>query len=54
MVTTDANPFYDRFVSWQMTRLKELSKVKFGKRYTVYRYVCSRLLSQTSHSQADF
>ncbi|KAH6687483.1 leucyl-tRNA synthetase [Plectosphaerella plurivora] len=36
MVTTDANPFYDAFVRWQMNRLKELGKVRFGKRYTVY------------------
>ena len=36
MVTTDANPYYDSFVRWQMTRLKELGKIRFGKRYTVY------------------
>ena len=36
MVTTDANPFYDAFVRWQMNRLKGLGKIKFGKRYTVY------------------
>ena len=36
MVTTDANPYYDAFVRWQMNRLKELKKIKFGKRYTVY------------------
>ena len=35
-VTTDANPYYDAFVKWQMNRLKELGKIKFGKRYTVY------------------
>lgn len=35
-VTTDANPYYDAFVRWQMNRLKELGKIKFGKRYTVY------------------
>ena len=35
-VTTDANPFYDAFVRWQMNCLHELGKVKFGKRYTVY------------------
>ncbi|WZH46090.1 Leucyl-trna cytoplasmic [Fusarium acuminatum] len=35
-VTTDANPYYDAFVRWQMNRLKELNKIKFGKRYTVY------------------
>lgn len=35
-VTTDANPYYDAFVRWQMNRLHELNKIKFGKRYTVY------------------
>ncbi|KAF2764385.1 leucyl-tRNA synthetase [Teratosphaeria nubilosa] len=35
-VTTDANPYYDAFVRWQMNRLKELGKIRFGKRYTVY------------------
>ncbi|KAH0559306.1 2-isopropylmalate synthase [Trichoglossum hirsutum] len=35
-VTTDANPYYDAFVRWQMNRLKELKKIKFGERYTIY------------------
>lgn len=35
-VTTDANPYYDAFIRWQMNRLKELNKIKFGKRYTIY------------------
>ncbi|KAI2636056.1 leucyl-tRNA synthetase [Xylaria nigripes] len=35
-VTTDANPFYDSFVRWQMNNLKSLNKIKFGKRFTVY------------------
>jgi leucyl-tRNA synthetase len=35
-VTTDANPFYDSFVRWQMNRLHELGKIKFGERYTIY------------------
>lgn len=35
-VTTDANPYYDSFVRWQMNRLRELEKIKFGKRYTIY------------------
>ncbi len=35
-VTTDANPYYDAFIRWQMNRLKELKKIKFGKRYTIY------------------
>ena len=36
MVTTEANPYYDIFVQWQMNRLKDLGKIKFGKRYTIY------------------
>lgn len=35
-VTTDANLYYDAFVRWQMNRLKELEKIKFGKRYSIY------------------
>ena len=35
-VTTDANPYYDAFVRWQMNRLRQLKKIKFGKRYTIY------------------
>jgi leucyl-tRNA synthetase len=31
-VTTDANPYYDAFVRWQMNRLKELNKVKVRHR----------------------
>lgn len=35
-LTTDANPYYDAFTRWQMNRLKELKKIKFGERYTVF------------------
>lgn len=36
MVTTPANPYYDAFVRWQINRLKEVGKIKFGERYTIY------------------
>ncbi|KAI7864072.1 leucyl-tRNA synthetase [Spinellus fusiger] len=35
-ITTDANPYYDSFVRWQMNKLRKLEKIKFGERYTVY------------------
>lgn len=35
-VTTDANPYYDAFVRWQMNRLHELGKIQYGSRYTIY------------------
>ena len=36
MVTTDANPYYNAFVRWQMNRLYELKKIQYGIRYTIY------------------
>lgn len=36
MVTTNANPYYDAFVRWQMNRLRDLNKIQYGVRYTVY------------------
>jgi len=35
-VTTDLNPFYDSFVRWQMNRLRQMNKVQYGNRYTIY------------------
>ena len=35
-VTTNANPYFDAFVRWQMNRLKELNKILYGNRYTIY------------------
>lgn len=35
-ITTDANPYYDSFVRWQINKLHKLNKIKFGERYTVY------------------
>ncbi|CAH8574826.1 unnamed protein product [Dicrocoelium dendriticum] len=35
-ITTDANPFYDSFVRWQFLRLRQLGKVQYGKRYTIF------------------
>ncbi|KAK0526349.1 cytosolic leucyl tRNA synthetase [Tilletia horrida] len=34
--TTDANPYYDAFVRWQMNKLHAMQKIKFGERYTIY------------------
>ncbi|KAJ1917024.1 cytosolic leucyl tRNA synthetase [Mycoemilia scoparia] len=35
-ITTDANPYYDSFARWQFTRLHEMGKIKYGKRYTIW------------------
>nr|XP_031858784.1 leucine-tRNA ligase [Kwoniella shandongensis]KAA5525856.1 leucine-tRNA ligase [Kwoniella shandongensis] len=35
-ITTDANPYYDSFIRWQLNKLHKQGRVKFGKRYTIY------------------
>ncbi|AEO70196.1 uncharacterized protein THITE_2121281 [Thermothielavioides terrestris NRRL 8126] len=35
-ITTHVNSYYDSFVQWQMRRLRDAGKIRFGKRYTVY------------------
>ncbi|ONI20431.1 hypothetical protein PRUPE_2G015100 [Prunus persica] len=35
-VTTDLNPYFDKFVRWQMWKLKEIGKIVKDKRYTIY------------------
>lgn len=35
-MTTDANPYFDSFVRWQVNKLYAMKKIKFGERYTIY------------------
>nr|GEW12939.1 ribonuclease H-like domain, reverse transcriptase, RNA-dependent DNA polymerase [Tanacetum cinerariifolium] len=35
-ITTDINPFFDKFMRWQMRKLKEYEKIKKDFRYTIY------------------
>ncbi|KAL6050311.1 leucine--tRNA ligase, variant 2 [Balamuthia mandrillaris] len=35
-ITTDVNPYYDSFVRWQFETLKDLGKIEFGKRISIY------------------
>lgn len=35
-ITTPVNPYYDSFVRWQFTHLKEMGKVLFGNRPTIF------------------
>uniref|UniRef100_F1KSE2 leucine--tRNA ligase n=1 Tax=Ascaris suum TaxID=6253 RepID=F1KSE2_ASCSU len=35
-ITTDVNPYYDSFVRWQFRKLRDMKKIDFGKRYTIY------------------
>lgn len=35
-ITTDVNPYFDSFVRWQMCKLREMGRIKFGKRHCVF------------------
>lgn len=35
-ITTEVNPYYDSFIRWQFNKLKQLKKIKFGKRNAVF------------------
>ena len=35
-ITTDLNPYYDSFIRWQFTLLKERGYIKYGKRASIY------------------
>eukprot|EP00002_Diphylleia_rotans_P001750 TRINITY_DN1098_c0_g1_i1.p1 TRINITY_DN1098_c0_g1~~TRINITY_DN1098_c0_g1_i1.p1 ORF type:complete len:1073 (-),score=277.98 TRINITY_DN1098_c0_g1_i1:104-3322(-) len=35
-ITTDVNPYYDSFIRWHITRLRDSGKIKFGKRMTIF------------------
>lgn len=35
-ITTEVNPYYDSFVRWQFTKLRQLKKIKFGKRNAIF------------------
>ena len=35
-ITTSVNPYYDSFITWQMNTLKEIQKIYYGKKYTIY------------------
>ncbi|PVV03433.1 hypothetical protein BB560_002087 [Smittium megazygosporum] len=35
-VTTDYNLYYDSFARWQFQRLRDMGKIQYGKRYTIW------------------
>ena len=35
-ITTEKNPYYDSFIKWQFRRLREMGKIKFGNRPSIF------------------
>ena len=46
-ISTEKNPFYEKFVQWQFLKLKEKGKICFGSKYVIY----SEELNRISHPQ---
>jgi leucyl-tRNA synthetase len=35
-ITTDENPYFNSFIEWHLTKLREAGYVKFGKRPSIF------------------
>lgn len=35
-ITTDENPYFNAFIEWHLTKLKDAGYVKFGKRPSIF------------------
>jgi len=35
-ITTDENPYFNSFIEWHLTKLKDAGYVKFGKRPSIF------------------
>lgn len=52
-ITTDANPFYDKFIQWQFLTLRELEKVSFGSRYSIYSRATNQICADHDRASGE-
>ncbi|EGG14218.1 leucyl-tRNA synthetase [Cavenderia fasciculata] len=52
-ITTDVNQYYDSFVRWQFTALREQDKVKFGERYSIWSTTDNQQCADHERSQGE-
>lgn len=50
-ITTDVNPYYDAFIQWQFTLLKERNYILFGKRPSIYSIADNQICAD--HDRAE-
>ena len=53
MITTHLNPYYDRFIRWQFTRLKEGNFIKFGKRPSIFSIKDNQMCADHDRSEGE-
>lgn len=52
-ITTDANPYYNSFIEWHFTKLKEGGFIKFGKRPSIYSILDSQMCADHDRREGE-
>lgn len=53
MVTTDINPYYDKFIRWQFNKLRQGNFIKFGKRPSIYSIKDAQMCADHDRSEGE-
>lgn len=53
MITTDLNPYYDKFIRWQFNKLKQGNFIKFGKRPSIYSIKDAQMCADHDRSEGE-
>lgn len=52
-ITTSANPYYDSFIRWQFTKLKEAEFIKFGTRPSIFSIKDDQMCADHDRSEGE-
>ncbi|EAS06110.2 cytoplasmic leucyl-tRNA synthetase (macronuclear) [Tetrahymena thermophila SB210] len=50
-ITTDVNPYYDSFIQWQFTLLKERNYIRYGKRPSIFSVADNQICADHDRAQ---
>lgn len=53
MITTDLNPYYDKFIRWQFNKLRQGEFIKFGKRPSIYSIKDAQMCADHDRSEGE-
>lgn len=53
MITTDLNPYYDKFIRWQFNKLKQGNFIKFGKRPSIFSIKDNQMCADHDRSEGE-
>ncbi len=52
-ITTSLNPYYNSFIEWQFTKLKEQNLIVFGKRASIYSIKDKQMIADHDRSEGE-